>query len=65
MLFDRGSADDYNNWEKLGNPGWGFSSLLPYFKKVSLAKIWLGHSQLTLLTECYLHAAKSGSRRRV
>ncbi|PPQ83997.1 hypothetical protein CVT25_000543 [Psilocybe cyanescens] len=33
MLFDRGSADDYNNWEKLGNPGWGFSSLLPYFKK--------------------------------
>ncbi|KAH9481915.1 Dehydrogenase xptC [Psilocybe cubensis] len=33
MLFDRGSADDYNNWEKLGNPGWGFSGLLPYFKK--------------------------------
>ena len=36
MLFDRGSADDYNNWEKLGNPGWGFSSLLPYFKKVCI-----------------------------
>jgi len=35
MLFDRGSADDYNNWEKLGNPGWGWSGLLPYFKKVS------------------------------
>ncbi len=35
MLFERGSADDYNNWEKLGNPGWGFSDLLPYFKKAS------------------------------
>lgn len=36
MMFDRGAADDYDNWEKLGNPGWGFSDLLPYFKKVSL-----------------------------
>ncbi|KAH9482008.1 Dehydrogenase xptC [Psilocybe cubensis] len=35
MLFDRGSADDYNNWEKLGNPGWGWRGLLPYFKKSS------------------------------
>lgn len=35
MLFDRGSAEDYDNWEKLSNPGWGFSGLLPYFKKVS------------------------------
>jgi choline dehydrogenase-like flavoprotein len=35
MMFDRGAADDYDNWEKLGNPGWGFSDLLPYFKKVS------------------------------
>ncbi|KAJ7342435.1 GMC oxidoreductase-domain-containing protein [Mycena albidolilacea] len=33
MLFDRGSAEDYDNWEKLGNAGWGFSGLLPYFKK--------------------------------
>jgi choline dehydrogenase-like flavoprotein len=21
MMFDRGSADDYDNWEKLQNPG--------------------------------------------
>ncbi|RFU33699.1 hypothetical protein B7463_g2617, partial [Scytalidium lignicola] len=33
MLHDRGSADDYDNWEKLGNPGWSFTDLLPYFKK--------------------------------
>ncbi|KAF3905306.1 hypothetical protein ABW21_db0209573 [Orbilia brochopaga] len=33
MLFDRGAAEDYNNWAALGNPGWDFQGLLPYFKK--------------------------------
>lgn len=35
MFFDRGAREDYENWERLGNPGWDFDSLLPYFKKVS------------------------------
>ena len=35
MFFNRGSAGDYDAWEKLGNPGWGWAGLLPYFKKVS------------------------------
>lgn len=34
MFFDRGSAPDYDAWVKLGNPGWGWKDLLPYFKKV-------------------------------
>ncbi|KAL8907682.1 MAG: hypothetical protein Q9207_001250 [Kuettlingeria erythrocarpa] len=34
MFFNRGSAGDYDNWAKLGNPGWGWKDLLPYFKKV-------------------------------
>lgn len=33
MFFDRGSAADYNAWEELGNSGWSWESLLPYFKK--------------------------------
>ncbi|KAF9020547.1 alcohol oxidase [Hymenopellis radicata] len=33
MLFDRGAAEDYNNWEKLNNTGWGWAGLLPYFRK--------------------------------
>lgn len=33
MFFDRGSASDYAAWEALGNPGWNFKDLLPYFKK--------------------------------
>ncbi|RPA80065.1 alcohol oxidase [Ascobolus immersus RN42] len=33
MVFDRGSPRDYDDWEKLGNTGWGWNGLLPYFKK--------------------------------
>lgn len=33
MFFDRGTAADYDVWEQLGNPGWGWGGLFPYFKK--------------------------------
>ncbi|KAF4547877.1 GMC oxidoreductase-like protein 7 [Elsinoe fawcettii] len=33
MAYNRGAAADYDAWEALGNQGWGFSSLLPYFRK--------------------------------
>ncbi len=32
-VWNRCSAIDYDHWEELGNPGWGFDDLLPYFKK--------------------------------
>jgi choline dehydrogenase-like flavoprotein len=35
MCFDRGAAADYNAWGELGNPGWSFTEILPFFKKVS------------------------------
>lgn len=34
MVFLRGSAADYDAWEKLGNTGWGWNSMLPYFKRI-------------------------------
>ncbi|VUC29766.1 unnamed protein product [Clonostachys rosea] len=33
MIWNRGSKEDYNAWEQLGNPGWGWDDLLPFFKK--------------------------------
>ncbi|GKT50974.1 dehydrogenase xptC [Colletotrichum spaethianum] len=34
MVYDRGRAADYDAWADLGNPGWNFDSLLPYFRRV-------------------------------
>ncbi|RDA88884.1 hypothetical protein CP532_5466 [Ophiocordyceps camponoti-leonardi (nom. inval.)] len=33
MAWNRGSKADYDGWEALGNPGWGWLDLLPFFKK--------------------------------
>jgi choline dehydrogenase len=33
LLYVRGQAADYDRWAALGNPGWSFAEVLPYFKK--------------------------------
>jgi choline dehydrogenase len=32
-IWLRGSAGDFDAWAALGNPGWSFAELLPYFRK--------------------------------
>ena len=33
MVYMRGHPLDYDGWERMGNPGWGWASVLPYFKR--------------------------------
>ena len=33
MIYIRGHASDYDHWRALGNDGWGWEDVLPFFKK--------------------------------
>jgi len=33
MVYIRGNAWDYDHWGQLGNQGWSYESVLPYFKR--------------------------------
>lgn len=33
MVYVRGNRADFDHWASLGNPGWGWDDVLPYFKR--------------------------------
>jgi choline dehydrogenase len=33
MMYDRGAPSDYDRWAAMGNRGWSFADVLPYFKR--------------------------------
>jgi choline dehydrogenase len=33
LLYIRGQAEDFDHWRQLGNAGWSFDDVLPYFKR--------------------------------
>jgi choline dehydrogenase len=34
MAFVRGQAQDFDSWAQMGNRGWSYSDVLPYFKRI-------------------------------
>jgi choline dehydrogenase len=41
LLYVRGQSDDFDHWQKLGNQGWGWSDVLPLFKR---SEAWQGEA---------------------
>ena len=46
MVYIRGQAQDFEDWKAMGNPGWGWDDVLPYFKRAETndrgADAWRG-----------------------
>jgi choline dehydrogenase len=34
LVFVRGQSNDYNTWAQMGNRGWSYDDVLPYFKRL-------------------------------
>jgi choline dehydrogenase len=34
LVYNRGQRQDYDEWESMGNPGWSYAEVLPYFKRM-------------------------------
>ncbi len=72
MVYVRGQAADYDDWAALGNPGWGWDDVLPWFKRLEDSDLgpndWRGtggplhvsdvSGSVHPLCEVYLNAAR-------
>ncbi|UUY08297.1 choline dehydrogenase [Pseudomonas sp. J452] len=70
MIYIRGHHSDYDDWAKLGNQGWGFNDVLPYFRKSEMhhrgacdfhggdGELYVGRPEAHVATEAFIEAGR-------
>ncbi|CAO1637997.1 unnamed protein product [Sympodiomycopsis kandeliae] len=53
MIGNRGSRQEYDAWEKLGNTGWNWKTLFPYFRKAEHFEPLQNHTFAKYWNETY------------
>lgn len=69
MIYIRGHHSDFDDWSALGNPGWSFADVLPYFRKSEMhqsgssefhggeGELYVEPAQRHAATEAFVEAA--------
>ena len=50
QIFVRGQREDFDAWRDLGNAGWGYDDLLPYFRKLERLEVLANPAEGAKLT---------------
>lgn len=51
MMYMRGTPSDYDKWKAMGNEGWGYEDVLPYFIKSE------GNTEIGTVVDAKYHGA--------
>jgi choline dehydrogenase-like flavoprotein len=75
MIYIRGHHTDFDDWQALGNPGWSFAEVLPYFRKSemnyrgacdlhgALGELYVGKNPIHPATQAFIDAGQMAGHR--
>ena len=75
MIYIRGHHSDYDDWAALGNPGWAFADVLPYFRKSQMhhrganefhggeGELYVGQIEAHAATHAFIEAGQKAGHR--